>query len=105
MKKKLSVSGNGWDIHISKAVLKLVGFNPPESKALFTIKNKILFIENITAEQIDSHKDFMVRNFAKSGGGWGLYLPNDVLALLEINPEIDLVDYEVDGRILKIKKA
>lgn len=105
MKKKLTSNGNGWDLYFRKPLLQLLGSNPPETKVLFTVKRKLLLIEAVDPQKEEAYKGLMVRNFSKSGGGWGLYIPNPILELLDINPETDLVEYEVDERILKIKKA
>lgn len=105
MKRKLSVSGSGWHIFLNKSILQLLGFVPKHTNVLFTVKNKILYIEAIEPEKLEEYKDLHVRKLARSGGGWGLYITNPILELLDINPETDLVEYEVDERILKIKKA
>lgn len=41
----------------------------------------------------------------KRGSGYGLSLQVALLELLEINPEKDMVEYEVNGQVLTIKKA
>ena len=47
----------------------------------------------------------MKRNLSKSGNGWALFLPKTIIELLEINPESDQVELEVENKTLKIKRA
>ena len=47
----------------------------------------------------------MKRNLSKSGNGWALFLPKTIIELLEINPETDQVELEVENKTLKIKRA
>lgn len=47
----------------------------------------------------------MKRNLSKSGNGWAVFLPKVIIELLDINPEIDKIDLEVENKVLKIKKA
>lgn len=105
MKKHLRESGMGWKIYISKPILKLLGANPKTMKALFTVKGKTLEITAIKPEEVDNSENLMLRNFGKSGSGWGLYIPNPILELLEINAEVDLIEYEIYEKVLTIKKA
>lgn len=61
MKKKLTVSGNGLDICIPKHALKLLSYNPVETKLLLTLKDNVLVIEPIELSQIDKYKDSLVK--------------------------------------------
>ena len=47
----------------------------------------------------------MKRNLSKSGNGWAVFLPKVIIELLDINPEVDKIDLEVENKVLKIKKA
>lgn len=47
----------------------------------------------------------MKKNLFKSGGGWALFLPKPILELLDINPETDQVEMEINNKILEVKKA
>ena len=46
----------------------------------------------------------MKRKLSKSGNGWSVFLPKVIIELLDINPEIDKIDMEVENKVLKIKK-
>lgn len=105
MKKKLKSSGNGWELYFSKPILKLLGYNPKEIKVLITSKNKTLFVEPISNQDLEKFENNMVRNFQKSGGSYGLYMPAPLIEVLEINPEIDFIDIEINENKLIIKKA
>lgn len=104
MMKQLKASGNGWELYFSKSFLKLLGYNPVTTKVLMTFKNKTLFIEPVSADIVDNLKDNMVRGFQKSGSSHSLYFPNTLIEVLEIIPDTDFIDIEVEGSILKIKK-
>lgn len=47
----------------------------------------------------------MQKKLYRSGNGWAVFLNQTVLKLLKIDPEKDLVEYEVENDVLKIKKA
>lgn len=105
MKKSLLSTGTGWDLYLPKPLLKLIGFIPKEDKFLLTVENSTLIISKIDPAEIDNYNGFMVKSLSKCGSGWSFYMPITLLELLGINPETDLVEYEVNGQILKVKKA
>ena len=47
----------------------------------------------------------MKKKLIASGSGWALFMPKTILELLDINPETDHVEIEVENKILKVKKA
>ena len=47
----------------------------------------------------------MKRNLSRSGNGWAVFLPKVIIELLDLNPEKDQIELEVENKILKIKKA
>lgn len=47
----------------------------------------------------------MERKLFNSGNDWVLFIPSTVLKSLEINPEEDLVEYQMENDILKITKV
>lgn len=47
----------------------------------------------------------MKKKLFKSGNAWVLLLQKPVLELLNIDPEKDEVELEVENKILKVKKA
>lgn len=47
----------------------------------------------------------MKRKLSKSGNGWSLFMPKTIIELLDINPEQDQIEMEVEGKVMKIKKA
>lgn len=47
----------------------------------------------------------MKKKLYQSGNAWVLLLPKAILELMEINPETDEVKLEVEGKLLKVKKA
>lgn len=102
MKKKMIVMGNGWCVYMQKHVLQLLNINPNTAKVVFEIENKVL---KITQVKGGNFEHALVRKFIKSGHGWGIYVPNSVLELLDINPESDYIECEVNKNVLLIKKA
>ena len=106
MQKKLKSSGNGWELYLSKQLLKLLGYNPNEIRLLITSNNGALFIEPINIEETEKYKDYMVSKLQRSGGsGYGLYLPTPLIEVLNINPETDFLDIEILGNKFSIKKT
>ena len=47
----------------------------------------------------------MKKNLIKSGNAWVLLMQKAILELLDINPEVDQVELEIEGKVLKVKKA
>ncbi len=41
----------------------------------------------------------------RHGSGWALFVSNTILELLEIEPEVDMIKYQIENNILKITKA
>ena len=104
MKKFLTARGNGWALIVPKDVIKLLGINPESAKLKFEMKGKTLFVQEVLENDIDMQK-YLIRKFARKNTSWTLYMPNSILELLKIKPEEDMVELEVDGQILIIKKA
>ncbi len=46
----------------------------------------------------------MKRKLIRSGSGWAMFVSKTLLELLNVNPEIDFLDIEVEKDVLKIKK-
>lgn len=103
MIKNLTARGNGWLLSIPKTIIKLLGVDPEESKVQFKIKNKVLYVQEIFSENPDYEK-YLVRSFSKHNSGWGFYMPNSILELLDVNPETDQVELEIEETTLIIKK-
>ncbi len=96
MKKKLKASGNGWELYFPKPLLKLLGYDPMNTKILITSKNKALILEPLSEDKFEKYKNNMVRNFQKSGGSYGIYFPETLIDILEINPAEDFIDIDID---------
>ena len=47
----------------------------------------------------------MKKKLYKSGNAWALLIQKAILELLDIDPENDEVELEVENKILKIKRA
>lgn len=106
MKKKLKSSGNGWELYFAKPLLKLLRYNPVDIYVLITAKNDCLTIEPIAKDESAKYADAMVRSFQKSGrNGYGLYFPSSLIEYLEIEPDEDFLDINIDENIMYIRKA
>lgn len=103
MIKNLTARGNGWHLGIHKNIIKLLGVNPETASMQFKIKNKILYVQEILPDNPDYEK-YLIRPFSKKNTGWGFYMPNSILELLDINPETDQVELEIEDTTLIIKK-
>lgn len=71
----------------------------------FNIENKTLFVKKIPKNEIEKYKDLLYKKLIKKKAGFCLNLPVPILEMLEIDPEKDMVDYEVNGLVMTIKKA
>lgn len=47
----------------------------------------------------------MRKKLYQSGNAWVLLIQKAILQLLDINPEVDEVELEVENKVLKVKKA
>jgi len=47
----------------------------------------------------------MRKKLYQSGNTWVLLIQKAILQLLDINPEVDEVELEVENKVLKVKKA
>lgn len=47
----------------------------------------------------------MKKKMYRSGNAWALLIQKAILELLDIDPEIDEVELEVENKVLKVKKA
>ena len=53
----------------------------------------------------DFYKKYLVKKLSKKNSSWGLYMPNSILELLEIQPDVDSVSIEVEENMLIVKKS
>ena len=47
----------------------------------------------------------MKKKLFKSGNAWVLLMQKTILQLLDIDPEVDEVELEVENKVLKVKKV
>ena len=47
----------------------------------------------------------MKKKLIKSGNAWVLLMQKAILELLDINPEEDEVELEIENKVLKVKKV
>ena len=47
----------------------------------------------------------MKKKLYRSGNAWALLIQKAILELLNIDPEVDEVELEVENKVLKVKKA
>ena len=40
----------------------------------------------------------------RSGNGWAIFIPKTILKLIDIIPEKDKIELEVENKVLKVKK-
>ena len=105
MKKSLSTNGNTWQLYISKPIAQLMGITTQNRTVLLTIENKILTVKLIKNENLDKVKDLLTKKLIKRSVGFGLNLPLPILELIDINPENDLLEIDIQGKDLIIKKS
>ncbi len=47
----------------------------------------------------------MSKKLTQIGTSWGFIIPKALLEVLKINPVTDKIDFEIEGKTLKITKA
>ncbi len=103
MQKSLTTNGNTWQLYINKPIAQLIGVNPNEYSVSLVIKNKTLFVEKVCETTVK--ENLCVKKLIKRSAGYGLNLPLPILELLDINPEEDMIEVNVDENRLVIQKA
>lgn len=102
---KLSTAGISWYIYIPKTLFQLTRIEPKTSKVLLTFKKNVLYITKISDKEIEKLENPLIKKFTKKGTGYGLTLTLPVIKLLNIDPEIDNIDIDIEDETLIIKKA
>ncbi len=82
-----------------------MGITAKERTVLLTIENKILTVLIIKNDELNKVKDLLTKKLIIRSSGYGLNLPLPILELIDINPEKDLLEIEIQGKKLIIKKA
>ena len=103
MQRKLIPSGNGWALYMPKDLLKLLGYSPDSTTVLLQINDNVLKITEINPQK--ANPNALLKTFNKNGNGYGIYLSNSIIQLLEIIPENDEVKYRIKNNTLYIEKA
>lgn len=104
MKIKLKISGNGWELYLSKTIIKLLGYNPEQVKLIIKTRENTLFIEPIKEEDVELYSNNLIKGIHKSGGSFGLYLSNSLLSVMKVEPEKDFIDMEITDNKFTLKK-
>ncbi len=104
MIRKLMARGNGWVMIIPKTMLKLMGLKPETSKVQLKIVNKILYVQEIFPDNPDYDK-YLVKPLSKKNTSYGIYMSNLILDLIDVNPETDKLNLEIEDNVLIVKKA
>ena len=105
MIKKLAIRDNSSFVYLTKPMLQLLRIIPKDAKFLFTIKNKILYIDKVSDEQLSDTDMQFVTKIRKIGSGYGIYMAKSILELIDVNPLEDFVDMTVEEQTIVIKKA
>lgn len=105
MKRELYTHGNTWQLYIKASIAKLMGITPQEYTVNLEVKEKILYVKKVLPTQIDLYKDFLCKKLIKRSSGYGLNMTLSILEMLDINPETDSLDVDINGQVLIIKKA
>ncbi len=105
MKKFLSSHGNTWQLYIPKPLTQLMGITKTSYLVNLTVKNKTLYVKKICEDDIEKYKDLLSKKLIKRNSSFGLNITVPILEQLEVNPETDMIDYQVEDTILIIKKA
>lgn len=104
MIKTLTERGNGWLLNIPKTMLKLMDLKPETSKVQLKIVNKILYVQEIFPDNPDYDK-YLVKPLSKKNTSYGIYMSNLILDLIDVNPETDKLNLQIEDTILIVKKA
>lgn len=105
MNKSLTPRGNGWALIIPQDIIKICGFNPATVILKCEYKHKTFYLSETKTDSQQNKNEF-IRKFSKKGSSWLLYMSASMLGLLDVNPDNDdMIDLDVDGKTLILKKA
>ena len=99
---KLAIRNNSIFIYLTKAMIQLLHIVPENTFFIFTLKNKCLCITE--ADETSKNMPFATK-VRKTGSGWGIYLSKSMVEILDINPETDFIDIDIEDNVLIVKKA
>ena len=105
MKKYLAAYGNTWQFYISKPIAQMLGLTVNEYTVNLTIENKILYIKKIPNAKLNEYQDLLCKKLIKRNSSFGLTIPVAILEVLDIDPEKDQIEFDINGKVLTIKKA
>ncbi len=105
LKKLLTLNGNSWQLYLNKPISKLAGISSNEFTVLLTVDKNTLYVKKIAGNEITKYNNMLVKKLIKRGSGYGLNLPLPILDLLEINPETDMLEIDIDNDKLVIRKS
>lgn len=46
-----------------------------------------------------------MKKLVQIGHSWGIIIPKNILEIMRINPVLDEIDFDLDNKVLKIKKT
>ncbi|DAA85468.1 TPA: hypothetical protein CPT87_11270 [Candidatus Gastranaerophilales bacterium HUM_5] len=104
MRKKLKTNGNSWSMYIHKEFSEILGISETNRHVVLVLKKQTLYLQSLAENYKNSQVNFLTKKLIKRGSGYGLIFTLPILELLQINPEIDWIDIEVNKKTIKIKK-
>lgn len=105
MKRRLSANGNSWHLYLNKPLAQFLGITKDEYTVLLKIKNKVLYVTKVANADIQSYENRLCKKLIRRSSGYGLNIPAPLLEMLEIDPEIDEIEFNIEDDVLTIKKA
>ena len=104
MKKALQANGNSWQLYINKPLADIIDITSKNYVVSLIIREKIISVKlhNIANK---TNIGVLTKKLIKRGSGYGLNISKPLLAVLDINPEVDVVDIDIYENMLVIKKG
>ena len=99
---KLTIRNNSTFLYLNQAMIQLLHIIPKDACFLFTYKNNMLYI---TFAKDDLKDSLYVTKIRKTGSGWGIYMSKSMLEFINVNPETDNVDINIENETIILKKA
>lgn len=102
MKKALQANGNSWQLYINKPLADIIGITKVNYIVTLVIQDKTIGIQ--LYDNATETTGLLVKKLIKRGSGYGLNISKPLLEILEINPEVDILDIDISNNRLIIKK-
>ncbi len=98
---KFTIRNNSTFLYLTQAMLQLLHIDPENTCFIFTHKNKVLYISVV---RDDKKNSTYVTKIRRTGSGWSIPMTKSLLEFIEVNPETDNINLDIENETIILKK-